>query len=141
MRNFVLSVLTFFICCAISAEAQKNKSLQVSSPDGKIAVSVTAGTKLEWSVKHKGQEIIAPSAIGLTLQSGEVLGDGPKISSSKMEKVKKVITPINYKKSSITDEYNQLTIRCKGDFGVLFRVYNEGAAYRIFTSRKENNVR
>jgi alpha-glucosidase len=140
MWNSSLSLLIFLLCFATAVKAQKNKSLHVSSPDGEIIVYVTAGSKLEWSVKHKGQEIITPSAIGLTLQSGEVLGDDPKITSSKMEKVKKIITPINYKKSSISDEYNQLTIRCKGDFGVLFRVYNDGAAYRIFTSRKEDLV-
>jgi alpha-glucosidase len=140
MSNSILSPLIFLLCFATASQAQKNKSLHVSSPDGEIIVNVAAGSKLEWSVKHKGQEIITPSAIGLILQSGEVLGDDPKITSSKMEKVKKIITPINYKKSSISDEYNQLTIRCKGDFGVLFRVYNDGAAYRIFTSRKEDLV-
>lgn len=140
MKNSILSLLTFLVCCVTTAEGQKNKALQVSSPDGELVVSVTAGDRLEWSLKHKGQEIISPSAIGLTLQSGEVLGDAPKINSSKMEKVKKTMTPVNYKKSSISDEYNQLTIRCKGDFGVLFRVYNDGAAYRIFTSRKEDLV-
>ena len=83
-------ILIFFLfVVVISAQAQRNKSLLVSSPDGSIIVSVEAGTKLEWSVKHKGQEIIAPSAIGLQLVNGEVMGDDPKVMSSKMEKVKK----------------------------------------------------
>ena len=126
------------ISISVGLYAQKNKSLQVSSPDGSIIVNVEAGVKLEWSIKHKGQLIILPSAMGLQLESGEVLGDDPKITSSKMEKVKKEISAINYKKALILDEYNQLTIRCKGDFGVLFRAYNDGVAYRIFTSRKED---
>ena len=134
-------ILIFFLFVAVvSAQAQRNKSLLVSSPDGSIIVSVEAGTKLEWSVKHKGQEIIAPSAIGLQLVNGEVMGDDPKVMSSKMEKVKKEITAVNYKKATIPDEYNQLTVRCKGDFGVLFRAYNDGVAYRIFTSKKEDLI-
>ncbi len=119
---------------------QKNKSLQVNSPNGVITVNVEAGNKLEWSIKHKGQVILAPSAIGLQLENGEVLGDDPKVTSSKMEKVKKEIAAINYKKATIPDEYNQLTIRLKGDFGVLFRAYNDGVAYRLFTSRKEDLI-
>ena len=103
-------------------------------------MNIVAGNKLEWSIKYKGQVILAPSAIGLQLENGEVLGDDPKVTSSKMEKVKKEITAINYKKATIPDEYNQLTIRLKGDFGVLFRAYNDGVAYRIFTSRKEDLV-
>ena len=103
-------------------------------------MDILAETELQWTVKHKGQVIIEPSAIALQLQGGEILGANPKITSSKLEKVKKEITAINYKKAIIPDEYHQLTVRCKGDFGVLVRVYNEGVAYRIFTSRKEDLV-
>ena len=126
----------FFFSVAI-AYAQK-KSLQVASPDGSIIINVEAAEQLKWSVNHKGKPIITPSSIGLIMQSGEVLGNEPKVTSSKMEKVKKEISAINYKKATIPDEYNQLTIRCKGDFGILFRAYNDGVAYRIFTSRKED---
>ncbi len=103
-------------------------------------MDILAETELQWTVRHKGQVIIEPSAIALQLQGGEILGANPKITSSKLEKVKKEITAINYKKAIIPDEYHQLTVRCKGDFGLLVRVYNEGVAYRIFTSRKEDLV-
>ena len=49
--------------------------------------------------KTQGTEILTPSAIGLQLENGEVLGDDPKVTSSKMEKVKKEIAAINYKKA------------------------------------------
>jgi alpha-glucosidase len=130
--------LILFLVGFTTAHAQKEKALQVTSPDGHITLSVVPGAKLEWSVKHRGQQIVAPSVIGMTMQNGEVLGDNPKIASSKMERVKKEIAAINYKKAVIPDEYNQLTIRFKGDFGVLFRAYNDGVAYRLFTSRKED---
>ena len=140
MKNLSGAVLIISLISSITLYGQKNKSLQVSSPNGVITVNIEAGNKLEWSIKHKGQQILAPSAIGLQLENGEVLGDDPKVTSSKMEKVKKEITAINYKKATIPDEYNQLTIRLKGDFGVLFRAYNDGVAYRIFTSRKADLV-
>ncbi len=139
MKNF--SVLLFVLLFSSPAIliAQKNR-LQVTSPNGRIVVDILAETELQWTVRHKGQVIIEPSAIALQLQGGEILGANPKITSSKLEKVKKEITAINYKKAIIPDEYHQLTVRCKGDFGLLVRVYNEGVAYRIFTSRKEDLV-
>jgi alpha-glucosidase len=140
MKKYVLSVLMIFLGSMTSIHAQKNKVFQVSSPDGSITVRVEAESKLLWSVKHRDQQLIAPSAIGLHLENGEVLGDNPKVTSSKMEKVKKEITAINYKKAVIPDEYNQLTIRCKGDFGLLLRVYNDAVAYRIFISRKDDLI-
>ena len=114
MKNLAGAVLTISLMSSITLYGQKNKSLQVSSPNGVITVNIEAGNKLEWSIKHNGQRVLAPSAIGLQLENGEVLGDDPKVTSSKMEKVKKEITAINYKKATIPDEYNQLTIRLTG---------------------------
>jgi len=116
--------------------AQKIKSFEIKSLDANIAVNIEAGAKLQWSVQYAGQQIIAPSSISLNLEGGEILGENVKILSSKTEKADNVITPVNYKKSAITNQYNQLTINFKDDFGVVFRVFNEGVAYRFFAKRK-----
>jgi alpha-glucosidase len=70
------------------------------------------------------------------MEGEEVLGDNAKITSSKLEKSDKLIIPINYIKASIPDQYNQLTLNCKNDYGIIFRVYNDAVAYRFFTNRK-----
>ena len=116
--------------------AQKNNDLEVKSPDGAISVKVEAGAKLEWSVHDHGEQIIAPSAISLLLEEGDVLGDNAKITSSNTEKNSTVIAAINYIKAIIPDDYNQLTINCKNGYGVIFRVYNDAVAYRFFTKKK-----
>ena len=133
MKHSLITMLVTLL--AFSLYGQKDR-VQVTSPNGKIVVDVTAQAVLMWSVKHDGQVILEPSPLGLELQDGEILGAEPKISSSKLEKVKKEITPINYRKSFIPDEYNQLTVRLRGDYGVLVRVYNDAVAYRLFTSKK-----
>ena len=133
MKHSLITMLVTLL--AFSLYGQKDR-VQVTSPNGKIVVDVTAQAVLMWSVKHDGQVKLEPSPLGLELQEGEILGAEPKISSSKLEKVKKEITPINYRKSFIPDEYNQLTVRLRGDYGVLVRVYNDAVAYRLFTSKK-----
>ena len=115
---------------------QKIKSFEIKSFDGNLTLNIETGAKLQWSVQCSGKQIIAPSQASLQLESGEILGDNVKILSSKTEKTDNVITPVNYKKSAITNQYNQLTINFKGDFGIVFRVFNEGVAYRFFTKRK-----
>jgi alpha-glucosidase len=129
-----LTGLLFLMLCPIIINAQKTKIYEVKSPNGSITVKVEAGTKLHWSVQHKGQPIIEPSAISMILQSGEVLGDNAKITPKK-ESVNATINAINYNKSVITDIYNQLTLNCKGNYGIIFRVYDNAAAYRFFTKR------
>ena len=48
-----------------------------------------------------------------------------------------MIATINYKKSSIPDQCNQLTINCKGNYGVIFRVYNDAVAYRFYIKKNK----
>ncbi|MEO6329859.1 MAG: glycoside hydrolase family 97 N-terminal domain-containing protein, partial [Ginsengibacter sp.] len=126
-----------WICLLPSAVlfAQKTKMYQVKSPDGSITLEAEAGSKLQWSLQHKGQQIIAPSVISLQLTDA-VLGENAVVTSAPIKKVNAVINAINYKKAIIPDEYNELTLNCKGDFGVVFRVYNDAAAYRFFTKKK-----
>jgi alpha-glucosidase len=136
MRNKLLGFLVTFLFSVTLLSAQKIKSFEIKSFDGNLTLNIEAGKKLQWSVQYSGQQIIAPSSVSLHLGSGEILGEDVKILSSKTEKTDNVITPVNYKKSAISNQYNQLTINFKGDFGIVFRVFNEGVAYRFFAKKK-----
>jgi alpha-glucosidase len=129
-------VIVAILLASSMLAAQKKNELEVKSPDRAINVKIEAGEKLEWSVQDKGEQIIAPSAISLQLEGGEVLGDNATITSSSTKKNNTVITAINYIKANIPDDYSQLTINCKNGYGVIFRVYNDAIAYRFFTKKK-----
>jgi alpha-glucosidase len=99
-------------------------------------MKVEAGAKLRWSVRLRGEQVIAPSTMSLILEGGDTLGDNAKIISADRGKISNAIDGINYIKARIPDEYTQLTINCKDGFGVNFRVYNDAVAYRYFTKKK-----
>ncbi|MDM8159984.1 glycoside hydrolase family 97 protein [Labilibaculum sp. K2S] len=126
-----LAVLMFLSTSVGIAEV-----IHVKSPNGKIDMALESGAKLSWSVKHENTEVIAPSTISLTLGSGGVLGNNVKIISSKNSKVNSSFATPFYKKKSVIDEYNQVIVNFKGDFGLILRAYNDGVAYRFFTSKK-----
>ena len=128
-------VVALFVSTSILIAQEKN-GFKIQSPDGAVIVHVTAGAKLEWSVQHRGEQIIAPSAISLQCEGGDVLGDNAKIISSDAEKVNTAIRAINYIKASIPDNYNQLTINCRNGYGVIFRAYDDAVAYRFFVKKK-----
>ena len=128
--------LLFLAMTAHSVVAQKSKQYYVKSPDGNLRVTVDVGAKINWSVRKGDETVIAPSAMSLTLGNGDVLGGHPKILSAKTASVSEVIKTPVYKKKSIDDNYNQLTLQCKGDYGVIIRAYNDGMAYRFFTAKK-----
>ena len=120
------------------ANAQKAKTFPVKSPDGKIEMTISTGVVTEWSVMYNGEQAVAPSIISMTLDNGEVLGNNSKVISAKPAAVNTSFNTPFYKKKSVTDNYNQLTIACKGGYGIIARVYNDGAAYRFFTTQKGN---
>jgi alpha-glucosidase len=136
MKSKLTGLITVLLLSTTMLNAQKTKEFDLKSEDGNISLHVSASKKLVWSVKLKDKQIIAPSAISLQLGNGDVLGDDAKIGSSNIEKTNTVLTASNYKKAKISDVYNQLTLNCKNDFGIKFRVYNDGVAYRFFTKKK-----
>jgi alpha-glucosidase len=139
MRNNLVCLL-FLAVLSSSAWTQKIKTFQLKSPDGKITVTVDVTKNLSWSVKHEATTVLLPSAISLSLSGGEVLGKNVAIANSKLSSVQATITATVYKKAVIPDHYNQLAINFKNNYGVIFRAYDDGVAYRLITNRKDSLI-
>jgi len=135
MRTKLFALIILLSMSSTILNAQKSKIFEIKSPDNNIVLKFEVEAKMSWSVQKDGQQIIIPSPISMQLEGGEILGDNAKIISSKTDIINNVITAINYKKATIADQCNQLTINYKGDYGLIFRVYNDGVAYRFFTKR------
>ncbi len=68
-------------------------------------------------------------------------GVNPKVIKAKTVKVNSEQTAVvPLKQKIIRDQYNQLTLTCKGNYAIVFRVYNNGAAYRFETSLQQPKV-
>ena len=136
MKKYHILLLTTLLLSPFMLHAQKNKTFEVKSPAGNIVLQIEAGAKFQWSVINKGEQIIAPSAISLQLIDGTTLGENPVVKSAKNVEINTSFNAINYKKATVTDHCNQLTLSCKGDYGVVFRVYDDAVAYRFFIKKK-----
>lgn len=134
-----VSMLFISIVVANVGNAQKTKSFTIFSPDGNLNLNINTGASVQWSVKRGAQVIITPSEISMHLVGGEVIGENLRIISTKVESIRRKIATLNYKKDTINDNYNQLTIQCK-DYGIIFRAYNDGVAYRFLMNKKDSVV-
>ena len=124
----------FFFALMLSSTclfAQKQYTLQ--SPDANITVTIDADEELTYSVMHGSTQILAPSAIAMSLDNGKVLGENPKVISTKTNSINEVIKANFYKKAEIVDNYNELSITFQGRYKVIFRAYDDGVAYRFVT--------
>ncbi|MEO5910962.1 MAG: glycoside hydrolase family 97 protein [Pelobium sp.] len=131
MKNFkpFALILVALTSCFI-AKAQ-TKSFKITSPDKKIAVTVDVGDKIQWSLALDGAEIIRPSTASMVLDDNRVLGEKVKIASSKIENINTSFEANFYKKKTVIDQYQQLTLNCKSGYQLIFRAYNDGLAYRF----------
>src|SRR5579875_1630871 len=98
-------LLILLLISANAAFAHQSKTFDVKSPDGKIELNLATGPKLMWSVKHEGTQVIAPSAISITLEDGEVLGNAAKVTGSKTASVNASFSTPFYKKKTVADVY------------------------------------
>ena len=130
MKNTVLFLLFLVLTCT-GLQAQKQYTLL--SPNQKITVTVKTGDHLSYAVTHENTVVLADSPIAMTLDNGTVLGAPAKVSDVETEKTYQTIKTPFYKRNTIKEEYNELDIRFKGNYSVIFRAYNEGVAYRFET--------
>ncbi|MDT0651349.1 glycoside hydrolase family 97 protein [Autumnicola edwardsiae] len=140
MLRFKRSLLSLIFVIAGSniLLAQKDSGFTLESPNSEIHLEVKIGEEITWSVTNNSQQVISPSRIAMTLEQGEELGSRPEVRDSEKEEINTTIDAINYKKDVIEDNYNQLTLKFKKNFGLIFRAYDTGVAYRFTTSRNRD---
>lgn len=114
-----------------------NKNFAIKSPDGKTVVDVMVDNRINYSVSHLGEKLLAESPISLSLTNGVTYGVNPRVSSSSTKTISQKINPVIYKKNVIEDNYNELTIKFKGNYDLIFRVYDDGVAYRFVSHEKK----
>lgn len=107
---------------------------EVHSPDKKIKLKISVDKDVTWSVYQNDIQIIKPSAVSMLINN-TVLGKDPDVINSNTVSENKIIEPVvPHKFSIIKDNYNQLTIGFDEGYSLVFRVYDDGIAYRFTTS-------
>ena len=122
-------------CTAWMSAYGKNYTLL--SPDKQLKIEVTDENSdlLTYSVYHKNSLILKNNRIGLVGLDGQLAsGKAVKIASAKSRNVVQDIESPFYRFKSFRSECNEMNLKLKGDYGVVFRVYNEGVAYRFYTT-------
>ncbi|WP_072833311.1 glycoside hydrolase family 97 protein [Flavisolibacter ginsengisoli] len=134
-----MRTLVFFFSCLLYFQGSAKDSLMVSSPDKRIEVNIQLSNKIEYSVKFEGKYILEPSAINLLLANKKDLTGDLQIRRSFLHVVNEVIiSPVPEKRKEIPDHYTELRIDFKLPYSLLFRVYNDGVAYRWATSFRDS---
>ena len=132
-------LLTAFVVLALSAPSICAKTYTLSSPDKCINVTLdnTDGI-LTYSVDRNGKLLVAPSQLDLDINGG------PENITVTKHNLKRDITetidaPL-YRQKNFKVTYNQLDMKLNGDRGITFRAYDDGVAYRFYTTSKKDEL-
>ncbi|MCW3113424.1 MAG: alpha-glucosidase [Segetibacter sp.] len=125
----------------VSIRLSAADSISVKSPDRRISVNVQLTSRLTYSVSIDGRNILQPSTIDLLLGDGRNLSDDLRTTKKTVKIYNETITsPVPEKRKQIANYYNELKLDFKQPYTLLFRVYNDGVAYRIMTKFKDSIV-
>lgn len=133
-------ILGLFLLTFLTIPAIAQKKVSVSSPDGRLQVGVLLTDTIGYQLLHDGELILSANAIAMKLGDGKAFGIKSQLKQAKTMLVKEKIDAHFYKRSRINDEYSELTLDFKQDFKLIFRVYNEGMAYRFVSNGKKDFI-
>ena len=128
-KNIFLLLVT--LCLCIFAQAQMLSVYELSSPNGQLVLTVENGRVLQYSLSLEGRSVIHPSDICMTMQNGNIWGKNGEVVGTSTSSTSEKVYPVAGNYRELTDHYNELSLKFKDGYSVIFRMYNEGMAYRF----------
>ncbi|HWC18002.1 MAG TPA: glycoside hydrolase family 97 N-terminal domain-containing protein, partial [Terriglobales bacterium] len=124
----VLFVIVVSMLCIENSVAQSSYDLR--SPDGQVELRIRTSDRLRYDVLLNGNALLENCTLSLDIEHKK-LGIQPKVLDAKERSNNEVIKPvIRQKFAQLHDNYNEIRLTIDGGYAVVFRVYNEGVAYR-----------
>jgi len=131
-------VICFLFVSVFGGKASAPKEYQINLGD--ICLTVVAGEQVKYSVTVCGTEVVSPSPLSITLRGGKVLGKNVSVRKAIRRQISETIDAPLYRSKSFDTEYESLDLVMAGGYGIEFRVYPDGVAYRFHSSFKEDVI-
>ena len=132
--------IAFALIFWLTALAMAQQDYSLLSPDKRIEIKIHVADRLNYDLLFKGKALLEDSRLSINIDHVE-LGLNPKVASARENSSDRVLEPaVRQKFAKIRDHYNQLRLEMAGGLTVVFRAYNEGAAYRLETALPQAQV-
>jgi alpha-glucosidase len=113
------------------------KSVDVKSPNGNLVVKVSDDNDvLTYQVSFKGEEVIAPSKLGMAFKQHAAFGEGFAIANTVPASRDQTWEQPWGERRLVRDHHNELNVEFEREvkpahsFNVRFRVFNDGIGFR-----------
>ena len=129
-------LIFLFSLLLISTNVSADRSEQLVSPNGKVRLEIKVSNELSFSVYYVDELILKDCAVNVVVD-GKTLGANPKLRSQKRSLMnERIQNVVPLKQATTLDKAQVLTLRFAGQYGVEFRAYDNGYAYRFLLEQK-----
>ena len=136
-----MKLLNTLLCLLLALTGFSESRNEIVSPGGKIKVTVAINNGVGYSVNFEDKPLVAFSTINIHLHNGTSLSGKLQVKKiSRRSNSSVIVSPVPEKRKLIPDNYNELTILLQNRISVIFRVYDDGVAYRLVTHFKDSIV-
>ena len=133
-RTLGLAILSLLLFIGNAPLAAKVRNYTLSSPDGGLKVEISTGDGLSYRIMHENDTILSHSNIGLVLADGTLVGKSSRVTRERRKKIEDKVESPFYRFKEFVAACNELDLKLQGGFGVTFRAYDDGVAYRFYTT-------
>jgi alpha-glucosidase len=113
----------------------------LDSPDGHLQIEVEIANDIIWRAFFQEKKIINEVRVGMALDQKRMLGLNPKVKSSNSNLKEEEIRPVVPNKDKvIQSRYNEMIFEMAAGYNVVFRVFDDGIAYRFIDKSEKSAV-
>ena len=131
--------LLLLLTCAVllpgTAYAAAPRHFELASPDGHLRLGVDAGPQITYTLDRDGVSVMAPSGLSVQLADGTAYDGSVRFEKALRRSVDDSFATPVYKRATVRDHFNELTLRYK-TFDLVFRAYDAGVAWRFVSRAK-----
>ena len=123
-------LLSLLLLLTLSAAA-KPKFYALASPDGRLTLSVQAEQGgLSYAILYDDHDLTPMTIIGLRYEQGGKMYDKMTVRKVSRRTIDETIASPFSRQATMRNHCNEMTLHLKEGLSVVFRAYNNGAAYR-----------
>ncbi len=113
----------------------------LTSPDGRISLQVNTEGQVSWTVALDNIAVIEKAVISMTMDRDRVLGIKPIVKKVQVAAREELFEPqIPHRDARIESNFNEMTLDFRSSYQLIFRVYDDGVAYRFIDNGKKETL-
>ena len=128
MKKIILLPGLFFLLSWMAPA----KEYTLLSPDHQITMKIRVGNRVTFEVLRNGKQVVSSPGISMTVDGVVIPVENARVKKVLHARRDEILHPVvPVKNAAIRNQYNEITLKFRGIYDIIFRVYNDGAAYRF----------